>query len=71
MLFSLGAVETVKYEMVNLVSCLYELGGLHYGCQIEKEETVFMLSLFKALMSQTNLMQQKNKSSYYKALGII
>lgn len=36
MLFSLGAVETVKYEMVNLASCLYELGGLHYGCQIEK-----------------------------------
>ncbi len=71
MLFSLGAVETVKYEMVNLVSCLYELGGLHYGCQIEKEETVFMLSLFKALMSQTNVMQQNNKSLYYKALSII
>ncbi len=68
MLFSMGAVETVKYEMVNLASCLYELGGFHYGCQMEKEETVFMLSLLKALMSQINLMQQKNKSSNYTAL---
>lgn len=52
MLFSIGAVETVKYEMVNLASCLYELGVLHYGCQMENEETVFMLSLLKALMKR-------------------
>ncbi len=64
----MGAVETVKYEMVNLASCLYELGGFHYGCQMEKEEIVFMFSLLKALMSQINLMQQKNKSSNYTAL---
>lgn len=54
MLFSMGAVETVKYEMVNLSSCLYELSGLHYGCQMEKEETAFMVSLLKSLVSQTN-----------------
>lgn len=32
----MGAVETVKYEMVNLACCLYELSGLTLWLKMEE-----------------------------------
>lgn len=60
----MGAVETVKYDMVNLACCLYELSGLTLW--LKMEETVFMVSLLKSLMSQTNDNKKgKNENSCY------
>lgn len=57
----MGAVETVKYEMVNLACCLYELSGLTLW--LKMEEAVFMASLLKSLMSDNK--KGNNENSCY------